>query len=58
MDRPVRNWSPWGPISAVGLFLVLVAVRSAVRSLPRKWRARAGIVPHRVEVDLVVQDYT
>jgi hypothetical protein len=33
IDRPVWNWIPWAPTFAVGLFLVLVAVRSALRSL-------------------------
>ena len=33
IDRPVWNWIPWAPTFAVGLFLVLVAVRSAFRSL-------------------------
>jgi len=33
IDRPVWNWIPWGPIFGVGLFLVLVAVRGALRSL-------------------------
>ncbi len=33
IDRPAWNWIPWAPTFAVGLFLVLVAVRSAFRSL-------------------------
>jgi uncharacterized protein DUF3592 len=33
IDRPVWNWIPWGPTFAVGLFLVLVALRGAFRSL-------------------------
>jgi len=32
IDRPVWNWIPWAPAFAVGLFLVLVAVRGAFRS--------------------------
>jgi hypothetical protein len=32
IDRPVWNWIPWGPIFAVGLFLILVAVRGAFRA--------------------------
>ena len=27
IDRPVWNWMPWAPIAAVGLFLVLVAIK-------------------------------
>jgi hypothetical protein len=33
IDRPAWNWIPWAPAFAVGLFLVLVAVRGAFRSL-------------------------
>ena len=33
IDRPVWNWIPWAPTFAAGLFLVLVAVRGALRSL-------------------------
>jgi len=33
IDRPVWNWIPWAPAFAAGLFLVLVAVRGALRSL-------------------------
>ena len=33
IDRPVWNWIPWAPISAVGLFLLFVAVKGALRSL-------------------------
>ncbi len=33
IDRLVWNWIPWAPTFAVGLFLVLVAVRAAFRSL-------------------------
>ncbi len=33
IDRPVWNWIPWAPTFAVGVFLVLVAVRGAFRSL-------------------------
>ena len=27
IDRPIWNWLPWAPIGAVGLFLILVAMR-------------------------------
>jgi hypothetical protein len=33
IDRPVWNWVPWAPIFAVGLFLVLVAIKGALRTL-------------------------
>jgi hypothetical protein len=33
IDRPVWNWLPWAPIFAVGLFLVLVAIKGALRTL-------------------------
>ena len=33
IDRPVWNWIPWAPTFAVGVFLVLVAIRGALRSL-------------------------
>ena len=33
IDRPTWNWLPWAPIFAVGLFLVLVAIKGAFRSL-------------------------
>ena len=33
IDRPVWNWLPWAPIFALGLFLVLVAIKGAFRSL-------------------------
>jgi hypothetical protein len=33
IDRPTWNWLPWAPIFAVGLFLILVALRGAFRSL-------------------------
>jgi hypothetical protein len=33
IDRPVWNWIPWAPTFAVGVFLVLVVVRGALRSL-------------------------
>jgi uncharacterized protein DUF3592 len=33
IDRPVWNWIPWAPIFAVGLFLVLVAIKGAFRPL-------------------------
>jgi hypothetical protein len=33
IDRPVWNWIPWAPTFAAGLFLVLVAVRGALRAL-------------------------
>jgi hypothetical protein len=31
IDRPVYNWIPWGPTFAVGLFLVIVAIKGALR---------------------------
>ena len=31
IDRPVYNWIPWGPTFAIGLFLVLVAIKGALR---------------------------
>jgi Protein of unknown function (DUF3592) len=33
IDRPIGNWLPWAPIFAVGFFLVLVAIKGALRSL-------------------------
>jgi len=33
IDRPVWNWIPWAPAFALGLFLSLVAIRGAYRSL-------------------------
>jgi len=33
IDRPVWNWIPWAPTFAVGLFLVLVGIKGAFRSL-------------------------
>jgi len=33
IDRPVWNWIPWAPIAALGLFLFLVSIRGAFRSL-------------------------
>jgi hypothetical protein len=33
IDRPAWNWFPWAPIFFVGLFLVLVAIKGALRSL-------------------------
>ena len=33
IDRPVYNWIPWAPTFAVGLFLVLVAIKGGLRSL-------------------------
>jgi hypothetical protein len=33
IDRPTWNWLPWAPIFAVGLFLVLVGIKGALRSL-------------------------
>jgi hypothetical protein len=27
IDRPIWNWLPWAPIGAVGLFLILAAIR-------------------------------
>jgi hypothetical protein len=32
IDRPVMNWFPWAPIGAVGLFLVVIAIRGWVRA--------------------------
>jgi hypothetical protein len=32
IDRPVWNWIPWAPTFAVGLFLVLVAIKAWLRS--------------------------
>jgi len=32
IDRPARNWLPWAPIFAVGLFLLLVGVSAFFRS--------------------------
>ena len=31
IDRPVGNWLPWGPTLALGLFLLLDAVRAWLR---------------------------
>ena len=31
IDRPVMNWIPWGPTSAVGGFLVLVGILGLLR---------------------------
>ncbi len=28
IDRPVMNWIPWAPTFAVGLFLILVAIKA------------------------------
>jgi hypothetical protein len=33
IDRPVWNWLPWAPIFALGLFLVLVAIKGALHAL-------------------------
>jgi hypothetical protein len=33
IDRPVWNWIPWAPTFAVGVFLVLVAIKGAFRAL-------------------------
>ena len=33
IDRPTWNWLPWAPILALGLFLVLVAIKGFFRSL-------------------------
>lgn len=33
IDRPVWNWIPWAPTFVLGLFLVLVAIKGAFRSL-------------------------
>jgi hypothetical protein len=32
IDRPAWNWLPWAPIAAVGLFLVLVAIKGFFKS--------------------------
>jgi hypothetical protein len=32
IDRPAWNWLPWAPILALGLFLVLVAIKGFIRS--------------------------
>jgi hypothetical protein len=32
IDRPVWNWIPWAPTFAVGLFLVLVAIKGFFQS--------------------------
>jgi hypothetical protein len=32
IDRPAWNWLPWAPILALGLFLVLVAIKGFFRS--------------------------
>jgi uncharacterized protein DUF3592 len=32
IDRPVWNWIPWAPIGAVGVFLILVAIRGWLAS--------------------------
>jgi hypothetical protein len=32
IDRPVWNWIPWAPAAAVGLFLVLVAIKGFLLS--------------------------
>ena len=34
IDRPVMNWIPWGPISAVGLFLLLVGIVGLLKRTP------------------------
>ena len=35
IDRPVWNWIPWAPTFAVGLFLVLVAIKAWLASASR-----------------------
>ena len=32
IDRPVWNWIPWAPAFAVGLFLMLVAIKAWLAS--------------------------
>jgi hypothetical protein len=32
IDRPAWNWLPWAPILAVGVFLVLVAIKGFIQS--------------------------
>ena len=32
IDRPVWNWLPWGPIMALGAFLLLAGIASLLRS--------------------------
>jgi hypothetical protein len=34
IDRSVMNWIPWGPMAAVGLFLVLVALKGWLATRP------------------------
>jgi hypothetical protein len=36
IDRPIMNWLPWAPCLLVGVFLVLVSVRSSMLSLRRR----------------------
>ncbi len=46
IDRPVMNWIPWAPTFAVGLFLVLVAIKawlSPPQSSPAAGSARIGV---------------
>jgi hypothetical protein len=32
IDRPIWNWLPWAPIGALGLFLILVAIKGWLAS--------------------------
>jgi hypothetical protein len=32
IDRPVMNWIPWGPMMAVGIFLLLVGTKAWTKS--------------------------
>jgi hypothetical protein len=34
IDRPVWNWIPWAPCFAVGVFLVMVAIKGSLSFLP------------------------
>ena len=46
IDRPVMNWIPWAPTFAVGLFLVLVAIKAWLfppESRPAAGAARIGV---------------
>ncbi len=33
IERPIMNWIPWGPMLTVGLFLLLIALRSPKRNV-------------------------
>ena len=32
IDRPVMNWMPWGPMMAVGIFLLLAGTKAWIKS--------------------------